>query len=153
MARGRSRRPAGASATAVGPPLSRRWADVPGTDGAVRGAVVRAEHDDVGAAAGDELAQALARRCVDDHVLLGGGSADDVRGAFEQLRRLLGLEDLLHRVRGARVAHVREAAGGAGVAQEPAERERVAICVGSVVGHDERRAHGASVARDEHERN
>ena len=70
-------------------------------------------------------------------MLLGAGRADDVRGAFEQLRRLLGLEDLLHRVRGARVAHVGEAAGGAGVAQEPAERERVAVGVGPVVGHDE----------------
>ena len=135
LTEGCSRRPAGATAIAAGPPSSSLWAEIPGL---TRPWAVRYSEPKTitSALLLGQLGQADAGAGVDDDVLGHVGRADRLRAAGEQLLGLLLLERFAEGV-----ADVGERELGAGDRQQPAQGERVAVVVGVVVGNDDLESH------------
>ena len=142
LTEGRERRSAGATATAAGPPSSSLWAAMPGLERARSSPVVGAEYHDVGVLLHRELVEALAGRGVEDDVARHVGRADLGGASGQQLFGLLLLVGLALVLGQVRVADVGERELTAGVGEQPAEGEGVAVVVGVVVGNDDLRGHG-----------
>ena len=99
-------------------------------------AVLGSEDDHVGLLGSREPRQALARRGVDDDATRDVRLLQPAGTALEQGVRLVVAELLGIRAAVDGVTHIGERQPGAGVAQGPAEHERVAVVLGVVVGND-----------------
>jgi hypothetical protein len=128
-------------ATAAVPPSSRRRAEVPGSTWHGGGAIVRAEHDNVGVLIGGEPGEPFAGRGAEDDPAGDVEVVEPARAALEQGLGL-GLVELLARAVGlSGVTHVGEFELSSGGREDAAKGQGVVIVECVVVRDDGLGAH------------